>query len=302
MKSKITIIPITIALVVCFAVAPAIADWWPGDDYKMHWPQMPKPGGWDVEFAASRLADDWRCSETGPVSDIHFWISWMDDMVGPINDIRIGIWSNNPVGPHGFSVPGILLWERIFTSQDIIVLEWEPDLQGWFDPSSGYYEPQNHWLRFQINIENIQHPFIQEEGVIYWLEIDFGPLPFVGWKETGDHWNDAAVFWYSQNWWTLTDPITGGSIDLAFVITDDCCNGDGIRGNADDVIGPAGEIDVADLTYLVNYLFQGGPAPPCIDEGNADGIVGPGGPIDVADLTYLVDYLFQGGPAPPACP
>jgi len=81
-----------------------------------------------------------------------------------------------------------------------------------------------------------------------------------------------------------------------------CCNGDGIRGNADGVTGPGGEIDVADLTYLVAYLFQSGPAPPCEEEGNVDGVVGPGGPIDVADLTYLVTYLFQSGPAPPACP
>jgi len=26
------------------------------------------------------------------------------------------------------------------------------------------------------------------------------------------------------------------------------------------------------------------------------------GGTDVADLTYLVDYLFRGGPAPVACP
>lgn len=28
--------------------------------------------------------------------------------------------------------------------------------------------------------------------------------------------------------------------------------------------------------------------------GNIDGIIGPAGPVDVADLTYLVAYLFQG--------
>ncbi len=58
-----------------------------------------------------------------------------------------------------------------------------------------------------------------------------------------------------------------------------------------------GSINVADLTYLVDFLFRGGPPPPCADEGdvNADGS------INVADLTYLVDFLFRGGPAPPAC-
>ena len=38
------------------------------------------------------------------------------------------------------------------------------------------------------------------------------------------------------------------------------------------------------------------------DEGNVDGITGMGGPMDVADLTYLVDYLFSGGPDPAVCP
>ncbi len=82
----------------------------------------------------------------------------------------------------------------------------------------------------------------------------------------------------------------------------DCCNGDGIRGNVDDQVGPAGEVDVGDLSYLVDFLFRAGPAPPCEPEGNVDGLVGPGGPIDVADLSYLVDFLFRGGPPPPECP
>ncbi len=81
-----------------------------------------------------------------------------------------------------------------------------------------------------------------------------------------------------------------------------CCNGDSIRGNVDYLAGPGGEVDIADLTYLVQYLFREGPAPPCLDEGNADGIVTGGSPVDVADLVILVEYLFWGGPAPAACP
>ncbi len=78
----------------------------------------------------------------------------------------------------------------------------------------------------------------------------------------------------------------------------DCCLN---RGSVDGIIGAGGPVDVADLTYLVAYLFGGGPAPPCIEEGNVDGVVGAGGPIDVADLTYLVAYLFLGGDPPPPC-
>ncbi len=73
---------------------------------------------------------------------------------------------------------------------------------------------------------------------------------------------------------------------------------DYICGNVDALIGPGGGVDVADLTYLVEYLFNEGPEPPVMAAANVDGITGPGGPVDVADLTYLVAYLFQGGPEP----
>ena len=77
-----------------------------------------------------------------------------------------------------------------------------------------------------------------------------------------------------------------------------CCEN---RGNVDGIIGGAGPVDVADVTYLIAYLFQGGPEPPCSEEGNVDNVVGPGGPIDVSDLTYLVAFLFEGGVEPPLC-
>ena len=74
-----------------------------------------------------------------------------------------------------------------------------------------------------------------------------------------------------------------------------CCIG--IRGNVD--YDAFQEIDIADLVYLVDYMFSGGPEPPCYDEADMDG---SGGIIDVADLIYLVHYMFTGGPEPVACP
>ncbi len=55
-------------------------------------------------------------------------------------------------------------------------------------------------------------------------------------------------------------------------------------------------IDISDLVHLVDYMFQGGPAPPimCQADINSDGF-GP----DISDLVYLVDYMFNQGPAPP---
>jgi hypothetical protein len=74
-----------------------------------------------------------------------------------------------------------------------------------------------------------------------------------------------------------------------------CCVGD--RGNVDG--DPGDQTNVADLTYLVDFLFRGGPPPPCQEEGNVNG--DPNEDVNVADLTYLVDFLFRGGPPPPGC-
>jgi len=74
-----------------------------------------------------------------------------------------------------------------------------------------------------------------------------------------------------------------------------CC---AIRGDVDHSGVPP--IDIADLVYLVDLMFNGGPAPPCSDEGDIDGSGVE--PIDIADLVYLVDYMFNSGPEPPPCP
>lgn len=75
-----------------------------------------------------------------------------------------------------------------------------------------------------------------------------------------------------------------------------CCFG--VRGNVDGDLSD--QVNVADLTYLVDYLYRSGPPPECQEEGNVDG--DPAEQINIVDLTYLVDYLFRGGPPPPPCP
>jgi hypothetical protein len=55
-------------------------------------------------------------------------------------------------------------------------------------------------------------------------------------------------------------------------------------------------ITIADLVYLVDYMFNQGPPPPVEAAADMDG----SGGIDIADLVYLVDYMFNDGP-PPVC-
>jgi hypothetical protein len=73
-----------------------------------------------------------------------------------------------------------------------------------------------------------------------------------------------------------------------------CCIG--IRGNVN--YDASDDIDIADLTYLVEFLFGGGVPPACIEEADLNA----SGAADISDLTYLVDYLFGGGPQPHPCP
>jgi hypothetical protein len=53
-----------------------------------------------------------------------------------------------------------------------------------------------------------------------------------------------------------------------------------------------GSVNVADVFYLINFLFAGGPVPVGEADMNGDGA------INVSDVFYLINRLFAGGPAP----
>lgn len=215
-----------------FAVAPAAhADWNPGDPHKMHWPQLPDPQGWDVNMTWPKvLADDWRCTQTGPVTDIHFWFSWMQDRQAPIEWIDISIHADIPATPTQHSMPGELLWaRRVFPgTPGFSIRPYGTGEQGWFDPKTGFWHRPDHLLYFQANIVNIPDPFIQQFGTIYWLDLSIklpdGINERIGWKTSRDHFNDDAVWQHRGEpppwpWNELRDPLTQESLDLAFVIT-----------------------------------------------------------------------------------
>jgi len=66
-----------------------------------------------------------------------------------------------------------------------------------------------------------------------------------------------------------------------------CCD---LPGDADN----DGIVNILDITFLISYLYKGGPAPPCLVEGDANGDC----ILNILDITYLISYLYKGGPAP----
>ena len=224
-----SILAFTVVSLMLFVAGNAQADWNPGDPYKMHYPQLPDPTGWDVLCTDSvALSDDWQCSQTGPVRDIHIWGSWKEGEVAPIDQIFVYIFDNIPAGGDvPFSQPGELLWDRIFIPDQFTLRDYGNGEQGWYDPTqtSGGWVTADHFTYHQINIENIVEPFVQEQDKIYWLTIlvwlnpDY-PFAAWGWKTSLDHFEDDAVWIDTQeNSYELRDPVTGESLDLAFVIT-----------------------------------------------------------------------------------
>ena len=77
----------------------------------------------------------------------------------------------------------------------------------------------------------------------------------------------------------------------ATIVTIGCCE---LRG---DIVA-SGQINIEDLLYLVDYMFNQGPPPACMDAADINGNgVGP----DIEDLLYMVDYMFNSGPVPVPC-
>lgn len=196
-------------------------DWNPSDSVKMHFPQLPDETGWDIGSFVLPIyaADDWMCTQTGWVKDIHFWGSWYYDEMSPIDSFEVFIFSNNPGPP---SMPFELLWSDTVT--DFTTYEAGTGLQGWYDPFLAIVEPENHAMYFQYNIclDSVDW-FWQEQDSIYWLCVMPYPYrPYWGWKTTRNHFMDNAVYGLTapSGWAPIHDPLMPDSaIDLAFVIT-----------------------------------------------------------------------------------
>jgi hypothetical protein len=229
MQAKLRIASLTAALALGVAV-PTSADWNFGDPHKMHYPQLPElHEGIDVNASFPKiLADDWLCTQSGPVSDIHIWGSWDYDYKYPGAWIHASIHEYLPPDPQiPYSRPGVVLWQHDFRPGEYTQRPWvdpegpPPYPQFFWDPKQPFQPVVNHFEIWQYNIEDISNAFYQLAGTYYFLDISFfagydaagNPIPLppgfqFGWKTSrSPQFNDDAVWGhygpgpYPPPWW-----------------------------------------------------------------------------------------------------
>lgn len=212
----------------------------------LKWLQRPELGweGVDVDNFWVQLADDFQCSQSGPITDIHLWGSFVGDVLpqgGPGNmTITLYIYSDVPAGFDSTnSHPGRLLWSKVFTYGQYTA--WhvftQPDWEWWYDPATAFWQRlgDTNIYQFDFYIDPTE-AFSQVEGTIYWLGVKYTPgandrFTF-GWKTTYEPWNDNAcwldnsgpapvwrpmVYGDGHPWAQLKPP--GNSINLAFAVS-----------------------------------------------------------------------------------
>ena len=103
----------------------ASADW--DETMPAKWVQLPDETPLGIDVNATEpfiLADDFECTETGPIKQIHIWGSWLNDylpygdpnMVSFILSFHADIPDSE--SSTGYSMPGDVLWYRLFSPGD----------------------------------------------------------------------------------------------------------------------------------------------------------------------------------------
>src|SRR5579872_7223807 len=251
----------TVFLLLLLAAISARADWPDNNHNVAKWIEGPDRSinGFDVLAAPQPpgpannppliLADDFRCTQSGPITDIHIWASWFG-IAGTANippiPITLSFWSdvpaitNNPTGPPIPSHPGQMLWTQTFVPGQYVVRPWSSSNERFWDPDPSpngiILGPDN--LIWQYNFYPT-NPFVQQGSaaapVIYWLSVTAGsasqtgaPGPLFGWKTSTNQVLDNAVFGHlnaagtpAGDWQELIAPNSAParSLDMSFVLT-----------------------------------------------------------------------------------
>ncbi|MGA2244782.1 MAG: hypothetical protein ABSH48_07285 [Verrucomicrobiota bacterium] len=213
---------------------------------KVKYLQPPNLAGFDISDSLGYvLADDFVCTNTGPITDIHIWGSWLNNVHGVITNFWLGIYSDvpglgNPAGPPTPSHPGNLLWSESFSQGQFAESAVAASQEQFISPASANIigpDSEAWYYCFYPTAPYLQTGSISAP-VIYWLAAyaqgNFGPTytntPQYGWKTTFAVTNDTSVntLWtgalptnnvsWTPNAVPANAPNGGQPLDLAFML------------------------------------------------------------------------------------
>ena len=108
----------------------------------------------------------------------------------------------------------------------------------------------------------------------------------IGEREFSTAFSDASANFFKPEF-------VGGYLNIQ---PTSCCLGD--RGNADGSIDDV--LDISDVIFLVDFMFNEGPEAVCTEEANIDGSLD--GVVDIADVVFIIDFVLNDGAFPSSCP
>jgi hypothetical protein len=207
----------------------------------LKWLQRPDLStvGVDV-FNDQWLADDFQCTQTGPITDIHLWGSFYRDHLpaGGLSNLTftITLYSDvpdpDPSEPGNWSHPGQALCSMTFGpgQYQVGLCATVPGGEWWHAPPQSWV-PQGDFNCYQFDFYiPAKDACRQVAGTIYWLAVKYNSQQAgaqFGWKTSPEHWNDDAVWLDTSQplpvWRELRygsgHPQTPGSMDLAFAVS-----------------------------------------------------------------------------------
>jgi hypothetical protein len=248
--------------------------------------------GWDEYSDYNNppiVADDWKCIDDRPITDIHWWgsfIGWNAPEPPPVlpKSFHIGIWSDvpdpNADDPCDFSYPGQLIWEHFcdnyvmnFAGYDVDPRLGDPDPNVPVEPTEACF--QFNQLLSQKDWFYQEHDPCDVNGTVYWLSISAvwdpcQPIPphNWGWKTRPHNFNDDAVqiqTTFDGTWPPVVGSMWGSGIpiqhppypeadsvsfDMAFELTTNQPSPDDPPASPD--LNFDGVIDLSDLAVLAS--------------------------------------------------
>ena len=210
----------------------------------VQWPML--TNGFDVWNSSAKppgdtngpwvLADDFVCTNAGPITDIHIWGSWLNDQV-LTNSLTfwLGVYDDVPTNvDNHFSHPGNLLWQQYFSPGQYAEQFYAPGQENFLDPGPPILVgPDSQVWYYCFYPTGLTQTGSVTLPKTYWLAAFATSLPgtpnVYGWKTTTNVQHDVSVHepWpgfgppNNNGWVPTTEPIGPApvAVDLAFKIT-----------------------------------------------------------------------------------